>query len=571
MVGLRVVDAETGEPIGYARGAAREAARVALFSLLLVPFVIDGLRPLWNERHQSWHDSLARSVVVLQPKRGAVETPPPKLDVAAATQATSPSGTRNPRLALALAGVAIALVLACWVAAIVAFAVSSHSLWQRVLAAQYLGIGWLVPGILLGVAWSLAGRRRAWAVGVLAVWLGLSLTGGLLEVTGERAGVYMGDDAPVTTRPAGDGPDPGAMVIRRVDLPIFELVYGSYVDNLRASATGAPKRSHDEWGRIGGYTAYYTTDYFAQSESATVERVLSQANTFTTPAGAKESLAYTCAHPPPKPDGDRGGGLTEIGQSRAAAPVVGSEAFEACAYETKYEWLGAWELWRTAVFWRTETATAALYVYHTAADASAIVAGLVRTQQAHMEEAIHEPVGDASVIERPAKATSYAAAMVIHPSDLAFRVDDSYIDDSYVSNGYTVHYSGVGSGITEVVQSDVRVFSTVAGARQSLANACATPPSQSDLTEGLVVKGRSRITAPPVGDEACAYVTAYRDMRGWSDVLPDGLPLYGVWISWRTGAITAAIHVVTDGDAMTHAVFLVNAQDARIQDETGRS
>ncbi len=63
-LGIRVVDAKTGEPIGGGRGAAREAIRLACSALLLVPFMIDGLRPLWNGRHQSWHDSAARSIVV---------------------------------------------------------------------------------------------------------------------------------------------------------------------------------------------------------------------------------------------------------------------------------------------------------------------------------------------------------------------------------------------------------------------------------------------------------------------------------------------------------------------------
>jgi uncharacterized RDD family membrane protein YckC len=64
LFGITVVDQETGERIGFGRGAGREGIRLACVTLFYVPFFIDGLRPLWNERHQSWHDSVARSIVV---------------------------------------------------------------------------------------------------------------------------------------------------------------------------------------------------------------------------------------------------------------------------------------------------------------------------------------------------------------------------------------------------------------------------------------------------------------------------------------------------------------------------
>jgi len=38
---------------------------VQLFSILLViPYVIDNLSPLWDARHQAWHDKVVNSVVV---------------------------------------------------------------------------------------------------------------------------------------------------------------------------------------------------------------------------------------------------------------------------------------------------------------------------------------------------------------------------------------------------------------------------------------------------------------------------------------------------------------------------
>ena len=63
-LGIKVVDAETGAPIGVGRGAIRELVRLGCLSLLWIPFLIDGLRPLWNEHQQSWHDAAARSIVV---------------------------------------------------------------------------------------------------------------------------------------------------------------------------------------------------------------------------------------------------------------------------------------------------------------------------------------------------------------------------------------------------------------------------------------------------------------------------------------------------------------------------
>jgi uncharacterized RDD family membrane protein YckC len=64
LVGIKVVDEETGEPIGFGRGAGREGIRLACAYVFWIPFFIDGLRPLRNEPHQSWNDSVASSIVV---------------------------------------------------------------------------------------------------------------------------------------------------------------------------------------------------------------------------------------------------------------------------------------------------------------------------------------------------------------------------------------------------------------------------------------------------------------------------------------------------------------------------
>lgn len=60
---ISVVDGETLQPIGFGRGAVRELTRIGLWMLMWAPGFIDGLRPLWNDRRQSWHDSAARSIV----------------------------------------------------------------------------------------------------------------------------------------------------------------------------------------------------------------------------------------------------------------------------------------------------------------------------------------------------------------------------------------------------------------------------------------------------------------------------------------------------------------------------
>ncbi len=65
IVRIRVVDASTGASIGTGRGIVRELVRLALTIFTLgIGLFLDGLRPLWNETDQSWHDAAARSIVV---------------------------------------------------------------------------------------------------------------------------------------------------------------------------------------------------------------------------------------------------------------------------------------------------------------------------------------------------------------------------------------------------------------------------------------------------------------------------------------------------------------------------
>ena len=60
MLGMRVVDANEGGTIGWPRDLLR---RVAFFVSML-PFYLGLLWPIWDRRRQTWHDKIARSVVI---------------------------------------------------------------------------------------------------------------------------------------------------------------------------------------------------------------------------------------------------------------------------------------------------------------------------------------------------------------------------------------------------------------------------------------------------------------------------------------------------------------------------
>jgi uncharacterized RDD family membrane protein YckC len=59
IVGIRVVDEQTGTAIGYRRGALRRAAYLGGGLV-----VVGWLRVLWDQRNQAWHDRVARTLVV---------------------------------------------------------------------------------------------------------------------------------------------------------------------------------------------------------------------------------------------------------------------------------------------------------------------------------------------------------------------------------------------------------------------------------------------------------------------------------------------------------------------------
>jgi uncharacterized RDD family membrane protein YckC len=64
LLGIKVVDAGGRGGIGYRRAFTRWITTAALWALWAIPGVLDHLWPLRDARKQTWHDKLARSVVV---------------------------------------------------------------------------------------------------------------------------------------------------------------------------------------------------------------------------------------------------------------------------------------------------------------------------------------------------------------------------------------------------------------------------------------------------------------------------------------------------------------------------
>jgi uncharacterized RDD family membrane protein YckC len=59
-LGIRVIDFSTGGPIGYGRGAVRYLARI----LSAIVIFLGYLWMLWDKEKQTWHDKIAKTVVV---------------------------------------------------------------------------------------------------------------------------------------------------------------------------------------------------------------------------------------------------------------------------------------------------------------------------------------------------------------------------------------------------------------------------------------------------------------------------------------------------------------------------
>ena len=62
-VSTKVVDADTGGPIGYGRSTVRAVVLVVLY-ITIIGGVIDVLWPLWDKRNQTLHDKAANCLVI---------------------------------------------------------------------------------------------------------------------------------------------------------------------------------------------------------------------------------------------------------------------------------------------------------------------------------------------------------------------------------------------------------------------------------------------------------------------------------------------------------------------------
>jgi uncharacterized RDD family membrane protein YckC len=62
-LGIRVASDEAGDSIGYGRAFGRYAITV-VFSIFLIPLLLDYLWPLWDTKNQALHDKVVGSVVV---------------------------------------------------------------------------------------------------------------------------------------------------------------------------------------------------------------------------------------------------------------------------------------------------------------------------------------------------------------------------------------------------------------------------------------------------------------------------------------------------------------------------
>jgi|ERR1700681_768682 len=60
----KAVDAMSGGPIGFARAMGRAVFEYVLIFLLFIPWVVDMLFPLWDNRRQTLHDKVTNTVVI---------------------------------------------------------------------------------------------------------------------------------------------------------------------------------------------------------------------------------------------------------------------------------------------------------------------------------------------------------------------------------------------------------------------------------------------------------------------------------------------------------------------------
>ncbi|NKC34271.1 RDD family protein [Falsiroseomonas selenitidurans] len=65
VLGLRIVDAETGGPPRFSRLVLRYLG----YLLSALPLCLGYLWMLWDARGQTWHDKMARTLVIQEPRR----------------------------------------------------------------------------------------------------------------------------------------------------------------------------------------------------------------------------------------------------------------------------------------------------------------------------------------------------------------------------------------------------------------------------------------------------------------------------------------------------------------------
>lgn len=63
-VGAKAVDAVSGAPIGHARALGRALFEYLMLFLLVIPWLLDMLFPLWDPRRQTLHDKVTNTVVM---------------------------------------------------------------------------------------------------------------------------------------------------------------------------------------------------------------------------------------------------------------------------------------------------------------------------------------------------------------------------------------------------------------------------------------------------------------------------------------------------------------------------
>ncbi len=64
LVGSRCIDEQRGGPIGFPRALGRAAFEYLLAIVLLIPWIVDMLFPIWDPKNQTLHDKVTRTVVV---------------------------------------------------------------------------------------------------------------------------------------------------------------------------------------------------------------------------------------------------------------------------------------------------------------------------------------------------------------------------------------------------------------------------------------------------------------------------------------------------------------------------